>query len=237
MHSFVIEILDCPAIGYNITPETPAVTKQRAQEETSATGFSPQPLVSTHYGPDTGFLYHFFKMRRIGFVKIPFTGMNIGTVARGFRSAMHGKMFGCSHQFQVFRVIALQPFDILYSHFTGQIRIFAICLHTSSPPRVPENINVWCPIGQSLVNSPFILPEKIMVFCPGFVTYSRGNVKHHISVPHGSHSNGLGKNGGVTCTGDPVQALVPPVVFRHTQPVDGSGFMSHLRNFFLKSHS
>jgi hypothetical protein len=60
--------------------------------------------------------------------------------------------------------------------------------------------------------------DKIMVLGPGLVTDSRGYVKHHVFIPHGGHTYGLGEHGGVTCTGHPVQALIPPVVFRHTQP-------------------
>jgi len=107
MHSFVVEILDGPAVGNDIALEAPPVPEQRTQEKAATARFSPKALIGAHDGPNPAFLHYFFKVWSIRFIKITPAGMHIGAVPGRFRTTVNGKVLGRGNQFQVFGIVSL----------------------------------------------------------------------------------------------------------------------------------
>jgi hypothetical protein len=66
---------------------------------------------------------------------------------------MHRKVLQCRVDSSAVFVISLKPLDISRSGESGQIRVFAVGLMPSSPPRVAEDIDVRRPEGKPLIDA------------------------------------------------------------------------------------
>ena len=130
----------------------------------------------------------------------------------------------------------MQTFDKGHAHFSGQIGIFAVGFMTTSPAGVPKDIDVGGPGGEPLID---LCPAKFLVFIvlgPHFIGNRHSHLVHQRGVKAGSHGNGLGEYRSGSGSGHAVERLVPPVVFRNSQPFNGRSVEFHLSAFFRQCH-
>ena len=89
----------------------------------------------------------------------------IKLVTDGFRTAVYCKMLRTCRRLQMLRILSLKTSDISTSEFTGQIRILSVCLMTSAPSRIAEDIDIRSPEGQSLIDSMVTFSGKLIKLC------------------------------------------------------------------------
>ena len=158
-------------------------------------------------------------------------------MARRFWTTVHGKMLRGRNRLQVLRIFPLQPLDEGQSHARGQVRIFPVGLLPSSPSRIAKDIDVRRPHRQSLVPDARPVPSLVLVvFRAELGADGVGIVEQQGIVEASSHADRLRKDRRHAGTRHPVQSLVPPVVFRDPQPLDGVGGVSELRNLLFERH-
>ena len=148
-----MKILDCPAIGSNMTFKSPFFPQNIRQKTSASTaGFSVCSIISSHDRLYCGFLYTGFKCRQVGLPQILFIHFRIEFMAQAFRSAMYCKMFCTCCNLQIILIMSLKAFNISHTETAGKIRILTEGLMTSPPSRITENIDIGCPEGQALIN-------------------------------------------------------------------------------------
>ena len=74
-----------------------------------------------------------------------------------------------------------------------------------------------------MVDARLTSPDELMVLGPRFIGDGVGNIQHQLFIPAVGDSDRLRKDGGIAGTGDTVQCLVPPVVFRDAETRYGGG--------------
>ena len=239
MAVFIKEIADGSTVTYHHVFISPFITQNLSQQTIAATTrISFKAVIGAHHLFYIRFLYQVFKGRQISFPQI--AGRNILRIeimAFGFRTAMHGIVFGTGMKFVIFGIgRPLQPINDCNSHTAGQVRIFPIGLLSASPTRVTEDIHVRCPKSQSLTTYPSAaFPMCIMIFGTGLITDNRKHIFYQLIIKSGSHSHCNGKYRSYSGTGYSVQRLVPPVVMGNTQPLHRERFVLHQPYFFFQS--
>ena len=153
-------------------------------------------------------------------------------------TAVHGKMLGTGHGLQVMRVVALQTVHHGHAHLACQVGVLTVGLLSASPTRVAEDVDVGCPIGEAIVLGHIALPEA---FVEEGTPLGAGHVAHAaecLGVEGGSHTDGLRKHGDLFLgAGHTVERLVPPVVGRNAQPLNGRGIVLHQFHLFLQGEA
>ena len=155
---------------------------------------------------------------------------------QGLRAGMYGIVLGTCPCFQVLGMIALQAFNNLHAQLGCQIGILPIGLHPPSPPGVPEYIHIGSPEGKSRVLSivTYLLGDGKL--CPRLIGNSCKNTMNQFPVKSGSHANGLGKDRGPAIPCHTMQRFAPPVIFRNSQPFNGSRIIAKLTYLFFDGH-
>jgi hypothetical protein len=175
---------------------------------------------------------HFFKMWQVVHLQIAVIDLSIEGVAIGLRAAVHRKMLGGGHQFEVPRVIALQAAHEHSAQFTGQKRILAVGLLTAPPARIAKKIDIRRPEGQALIDLAFPLAQKVVMLGARLIANRLRDAMVMADIPGCRKANGLGKDRGLAGAGDAVQAFVPPVISRHPKPRNRWSIKHHLRHLF-----
>ena len=103
----LVEILDGPAIGDNVTFETPIAAKKIVKKMIGASGFAVDGVVRAHDGIGVAFHDRGAEGGRVRVVKIVIRNGNIEAVAERFRSGMDGIVFGSGNDSNNVRVVAL----------------------------------------------------------------------------------------------------------------------------------
>ncbi len=152
-------------------------------------------------------------------------------------AAVDGEVLGRGDQLQVARVVALQALDERDAHAGGQVWVFAVGFLAATPARVAEDVDVGRPEGEPLVDAALALAQGLVVLGARFVGDRRGDLRHEIEVPGGRQADGLREDGGDARAADAVQALVPPVVLGHAEPLDGRRRVHHLRDLLGQRHA
>ena len=106
----------------------------------------------------------------------------------------------------------------------------------SAPSWITENIYVWCPEGQALVN---IMISKLLLhvkFCTRLCRYGITNLLHEIFIKRCCQTNCLWKN--CCCAGscNTVQSLIPPVVRSNSKAFNCWCVIKCLIYLLLKCH-
>ncbi len=150
---------------------------------------------------------------------------------------MDGVMFHCRNGFQVFVVIALDAVDEVDGHAARQERVFAIGFLTPAPARVAEDVDVRRPEGQPAIHGVHIFRGIIVMLGAALVGNRRGDLQHQVFVPGRGQANCLREDGCVPCARDPVQGLVPPIVFVQTKARNAGSLVIHLGGFLFQRHA
>ena len=117
----------------------------------------------------------------------------------------------------IVRVVSLQTVNGGSSHHGSKVWIFSIGLLTTSPTRIPENIDIRSPERKSIVFLVFVLADGIIILGSCLVRYIGKCLKMHIRIKCGGHSDSLRIHCGKSCTGNPVKRFIPPVIIRYSK--------------------
>ena len=149
---------------------------------------------------------------------------------------MNGIMLGRGYHFEIFRVVTLQTADELNAHLPGQIRVFAVGLMAPAPAWITKNIDIRRPERQAFVPPAIIVANKFMVFGTRLIADDTGRIIHHRAVKCRRHADCLREDRRNTRAGNTMQTLIPPIIFRDAQPLDGRGGIAQLGDLFLQRH-
>ena len=181
------------------------------QERVDVAGHAVDRIVGGHDRLGLAFDDAIAEVRQPIFVKHPFG--NSGREARAaLLDVVDGVMFERGNQLQVFRVIALQTFDIGHAEAARQIGILPIGLLIAPPVRVSFDVNDGRAIDQ-----PLVLAGKSRVLMPAVVDGARlvgdggGDLMDQVGIPRRRQRNRHGEQGGRPVPADPMEALVPTV--------------------------
>ena len=231
----LMKILDSPAVRDKVPFEAPFAAQLSHQEVACAAGFSVCAVIGAHNsfhvcsdkGPES---------RKIGFLQIFWRSYGIEMMAQSFRAAVDRKMFGTGGGFQLISAVALQPAHKGFTQPGSQKRIFSVGLMPAAPARITEDIDIGGPHRQPMVNIPVSFCRQGIVFCPCL----RGDcIRYFLEkflIKHGSKTDSLRKAGCGSSARQPVQSLIPPVVFRNAEAVDCRGVKTELAGLFVNRH-
>jgi hypothetical protein len=149
---------------------------------------------------------------------------------------MDGEMLGAGGGQHVF-FAPLEALHERHAHAGREKRAFTVCFLSPAPAGVAENVDVRCPERQAevlLAAVPFAI--GLVMLGPAFGGDGVGDFLHEAFVPHGRQRDRLRKHRRHARPANTVQTLVPPVVRRNTQPLDGRREVHHLADLFLQRH-
>src|SRR5690606_29013849 len=111
----------------------------------------------------------------------------------------------------IFGIVALQPGNEGIGDFARQIGVLAIGFLAAPPARIAENIDVWGPDRQPLVETarPAGM-ELVDIFGAEVFGNDRGDVMQPLAIESGGNSDGLREYGGDAGPRDAGKPLVPP---------------------------
>ena len=153
-------------------------------------------------------------------------------MAFGFGPAVHGKVFGASGGLEITGMVALQATHHGHAEFACQERIFAEGLLSAPPAGITENVDVGSPEGEALILSVAAQGGGSVVLRARLVRNGRGDFPHERSVPGCAQADHLRKDRGAAVPADAVAGLAPPVVGRHSEPLDGGAVVHQLADLF-----
>jgi hypothetical protein len=206
------------------------------QHVAAARCLSVNPVVGAHQGVRTTVPYSHLEMRQIALAQIALAHHCIELVPRRLRPAMHGEVFHRCDGLEILRVIALKTVNELHRQCSGEKRILSVSLLPPSPSRIAEQVDVGRPEGEALVAAVAVVADVLVVLGARFVGDHRRREKHQRIIPCRGESNGLRKHRREPRARDAMKRLVPPVVHRNAEPVDGGSDVFHLRDFFFQCH-
>src|ERR1017187_9333511 len=121
------------------------------------------------------------------------------------RSTVNGEVFGRGNRFEIMGGVALHSPDECCSHLSRQKGVFSVSFLPASPPRIAKNINIRRPICEPKIIEVVVLPLRLVVLGAALYCNHPAFAMDEVGVPGGSHSNGLGKHGGISRTPHAVQ--------------------------------
>ena len=233
-----IDIADGAAVGHHIAVEAPLVAQDLLQKRVAgAADLAVGAVVGAHDGDGAPLADRGLEMGQVGLQHVALAGDGIEMVAVVLGPAVHDIVFGRGHQLQVLVIVALQAPHKDHAEPGGQIGVLAIGLLAPSPARVAKDIDVGRPVGEPRVALADAVAQALVVLGPCLVRDGDGHAEQEVLVPGGGHADGLGEDGGDSRAPHPVETLVPPVVRRHAQPLDGGRGVQHLGDLFLDGHA
>ena len=234
----LIEVLDGPAIGDHVSIESPFPPQNRFKEfVASATRRAQESVVGAHHGVCLPILDGHPECRQVRFAQIPLIDDRIEHVALRFRSAVNGKMLRRRDRLEVERMVPLHAFHELHSQPAGQVRVFAEGLHAASPPGITEDVDVWRPEGESLVDPSYPLFNGVVMLCAGFIRNRRGNTEHQLGIPHCREPDRLRKNRGPSRPCNAMQGFIPPVIGGYAEAFNRRRIVEGLLHLLVQRHS
>ena len=118
----------------------------------------------------------------------------------------------------------------------NQIRVFSIGFLSPAPTGVTEQVHIWCPERQPLINIPVALFGTSVIHRPCFGRCHLAHLLHQFGRKGCRHADCLRKHRRRAGSCQPVQALVPPVVGRNPQPWNCRGIISQLTCLLCNGH-
>ena len=228
-----------PAVGGYIALELPLVAQNVHQQGVvAAAGLSVHTVVGTHHAMHTGLAHEVAEGGQIGVPQVVECRTRIEGMAQTLGTAVHGKVLGAGHSLQVMRVVALQAAHHGHAHLACQIGVLAVGFLSASPTRVAEDVDVGGPVGETVVLGHAAL---LQILVEEGAALGAGDIAHAaecLGVEGGSHTDGLRKHGDLFLgAGHTVERLVPPVVGRNAQPLNGRGIVLHQFHLFLQGEA
>ena len=232
-----MEVRNGPAVGGEIPLEAPFAPEDLLhQHGMAAAGLAIGTVVRAHEALHTCFCGQRFKGGQVGFPKVAGRCLRVELMAQAFRAGMNGEVLGAAGGFQVVGVVPLQPFHKGHAQPGRQAGIFAVGLLTASPARIPEQVHIGAPEGQSLVNVMVAVFLGFVVLGPSLGGDHVRDALHQFFVKAGRQTDGLWEHRRQPRPGHAVKRLIPPVIAGDPKPLNGRGGIKGLPHAFLHGH-
>ena len=228
-----------PAVGGYIALELPLVAQDVHQQGVvAAARLSVHTVVGTHHAMHTGLAHKVAEGGQIGVPQVVERRTRIEGMTHTLGTAVHGKMLGTGHGLQVMRVVALQTVHHGHAHLACQVGVLTVGLLSASPTRVAEDVDVGGPVGETVVLGHAAL---LQILVEEGAALGAGDIAHAaecLGVEGGGHADGLREHGDLFLgAGHTVERLVPPVISRYAQPLNGRGIVLHQFHLFLQGEA
>ena len=166
-----VEIVDSPAVGDHQPLEAPLLAQNRVHEVGAGpAGYAAEAVVGYHYFTHAGARHELLERRQVGLAQFALGDPGVEAVAAPLRAGMDGEMLCAGVGFQYFgAAVSLQAAHYRRPHFRRQERVLAVGLHTPSPARVAEDVDVRGPERQPLVIAHDAPLARLPVLDAGFV--------------------------------------------------------------------
>src|SRR5690349_21005224 len=107
--------------------------------------------------------------RQVRFAQFAFSSCSVEAMSLGFGTRVDSVVFGGRDNFQILRIIALKTFNKFNSYTCGEIRILAIGLLTTTPPRITKDVDIGRPERKPV--KPVSIPTTlgVIIFGTSFV--------------------------------------------------------------------
>ena len=233
------EVVHGSAVGGDDALVAPLSPQNRVDEVIARpTGLSAEAVVGGHHFLDVGLDHQVFEGRKVGLSKIALGDLRVIAVAVPFRARVDGIVLraGMGLQDRGIRR-ALQSTDDGHAQLPGQIRVLAVGLHSPSPARVAEDVDVRRPEGDALVlpHAPGFLRQAVLH--PRLVADGRKDFIEQRLVERSRHADGLREHRGRPVPGHPVQRLAPPVVSLYAERGHRGGIVHRHGSLLLERHA
>src|SRR5262245_1615970 len=90
-------------------------------------------IVSTHHGSRPSFHDSGTESRPVSLTHIAFACSRVKTMALGLWARMNRVVLGSGNNFQILRIVTLEPLDECHAETAGEVRIFSVSLLPASP--------------------------------------------------------------------------------------------------------
>ena len=138
--------------------------------------------------------------------------------------------------FQVERIIALNAFNVSCSQSSGEEGVLSVCLHSTAPAGIPEDVHVRCPESQSGEAAVVLHFACLVEFGASLFRNDVANLLDNLWIECGTQTYRFRENGGTTATGHSVKGFIPPVVWLDTQPLHSWSAVHHHSDLLVQSH-
>ena len=157
-----MKIPDGPAVGDDMAFKVPFAAECIAQEHLAATaGLAVGAVIGTHNGFDFCFGHQILKGGKISLLQILGGGDSVELMAECLRTAVYGKVLGARGAFQMLS-IALQAMDISLAKPGCEVGVLAVGLVSAAPARIAEDVDVWRPEAQTVIDVPISLLGELI---------------------------------------------------------------------------
>ena len=185
-------------------------------------------VVGSHDDFHLGLLHQRAERRQVCLPKVALRGFNVCRMARHLRTAMCCKVFAAGSHFQVYGVVALHtPYEGT-AHRSREEGVFTPCLHTPSPARIAQDIDIRAPEGQSCIAGIVAVFTCNAIFGTCLRSYGIAYLLYQFRMECRRQSYGLWKYRSPAVAPHAVQAFVPPVIGFYAQSLDAWSLVHHL---------
>ena len=150
---------------------------------------------------------------------------------------MNSIVFRGRHDFEIFGVSTLQTTDEGGPDLTGKERVFAVSLLPATPTRIANDVDVWRPESEAVVNRMVFVSYRTVVFGSRFGGDRIPNTSNKRCIPGSCEADRLREDSGISRTCDTVESLVPPVILRDVKTRNRGRLVLHLRYLFREGHA
>ena len=225
------------AVGDHVALEAPLAAQLILEQElVGAGGLAVNAVVGAHHRVGLALCHRGAEGGQIGVQFVVLAHHHVCRVARGLRTAVHGKMLGGGDDAIVMRIVALHAGHKGHAHARRQEGIFAVGFLAAAPAGIAEDVDVGRPeveARQRYVLSPSA--HCLHVHDAPLGADDLGHLVNGRRVEGGGQADGLGELGGAVVQ-HAVQRLAPPVVGRHVEAGNGPRLVHQLRGLLFQRH-
>ena len=225
-------------IGNHKIFESPLISQYLLEQSGVATArFIVPALVSTHHLSHLGILHQRLEGREISLPKVTWTYIcDIIRMASPLWSAMDGIMLSTSPEFAILGSLrSLQATHYGASHLGGEIWILTVCLLSTSPARVTEDIHIRSPYRESMETGN--ITTFLLEFIPlgtHLIRCGIENLEHQALIEGSCHADRLWEDGNISHVCHAMQSLAPPLESLDAKSRDSRGIIQHQGCFLLQ---
>src|ERR1700679_1843289 len=144
------------------------------------------------------------------------------------RTTVYRVVFWRCDNLEIFMIASLQGFDESNADPRCEKRILPVGLLTSSPPRIAEDIDIWSPQIQPIIDGMVAMRDRIGILCTRFSRDDRSLPADEIYVPARGHADSLRENSCISRNGDAMNRLTPPVICGYPKSRNCGSLVLHL---------
>ena len=230
--AFSEEVVHSPAVSHYKTVEAPLLSEDLDKKlVTSAARLAFICIVRAHNLLYISSFHETLECIEVCLVEItPRHFLHIEHMALILRTAMDREMLQTCMELVILLVrIALEAVHYGTAHHCGQIWILSICLLSTSPARVTENVDVRSPYGKTMITAHafFITSDAELDSLLG-----RSDVEHLFEkfvIPARRHTDSLREHSRKTVTCRAMKSFVPPIVLADAE-------LRNLRRIIVHEH-